>query len=92
MLLEEDRVVDGRVLHVRLEDLGDDRIRATVAVRHLWRKKDFEQLGFAPLPLRGATERLVREILGQHADLERAWVCGAALSAEGKRRQLEFVR
>lgn len=92
VLLEEDRVVDGRVLHVRVEDLGDDKIRATVAVRHLWRKKEHEQLGFVPVALQKVCERTAREVLEEHAELARSWVWGCAWCAEGTRRQLELVR
>lgn len=89
-LVDEDRPAGDRMLRVRVEDLGDDRIRATVAVLHKWRKREFEQLGFIPAALQKVCERTAREVLEEHADLERAWVWGSAWCAEGTRRQLDL--
>lgn len=85
-LLDEERVVDGRVLHIRVEDLGDDRVRASVAVRHKWRKRDFEQRGWVDANLQRRCAELAREVLSHFADVERAWHWGVAWCAEGTRR------
>jgi len=85
-LLDEDRTIAGRVALVRVEDLGDDKIRATVAIRHKWIRRDFELPGFVPYEVQRAAAALAHELVATHADVTREWTWGAAWLAEGTRR------
>lgn len=91
VLLDEERLEGARIVHVRLEDLGDDRIRATVYVMHRW-KKEAEALQWVPAQLQQRCAAIARELLLEHADVEKEWERSGAWCTEGVRRQLELLR
>lgn len=89
-LLDEEHVEARRFVKVRVEDLGDDRLRATVYVLNRLKDREAEQPHWVPLALQRRCAELAREALGAYADTEREWERNGAWCAEGTRRQLEL--
>lgn len=91
-LVDEERVEGRRFVKVRVEDLGDDRLRSTVYVLNRIKDKEAEQPHWVPVDLRRRCAELAREVLAAHANVDREWDRNGAWCSEGTRRQVELFQ